>query len=280
MENSGAYFVGRAELLSWINSTLGLQYTKVEQTHNGAVACQIMDALHPGMVPLSKVKFNASTEYDMINNYKVLQNVFNKLNVSKSIDVNKLIKGKPLDNMEFMQWLKSHFDKVTAGQGVPEYDGPARRSHTKGGTAISARGGPIVASRPGNTKMNSPATRSASDRSSRTGGVRAPAPTAMPSGQTIAHQDDGALNDKIRELEKGLAEASQKESEVTQERDFYFSKLREIELLCQQEGMKEAWDVMQHVENILYAATEEEGTQARLSALDALNIAAAADGAV
>lgn len=25
------------------------------QTHNGAVACQVMDALHPGMVPLSKV---------------------------------------------------------------------------------------------------------------------------------------------------------------------------------------------------------------------------------
>jgi EB1-like C-terminal motif len=50
-----------------------------------------------------------------------------------------------------------------------------------------------------------------------------------------------------------------------QERDFYFSKLREIELLCQQEGVKEQWDVMQHVENILYAATEEEGTQARLT---------------
>jgi hypothetical protein len=48
-----------------------------------------------------------------------------------------------------------------------------------------------------------------------------------------------------------------------QERDFYFSKLREIELLCQQEGVKEQWSVMQHVENILYAATEEEGTQAR-----------------
>lgn len=64
-----------------------------------------------------------------------------------------------------------------------------------------------------------------------------------------------------------------------QERDFYFSKLREIELLCQQDGIKEAWDVMQHVENVLYAATEEEGTQARLSALDALNVATAVDGA-
>lgn len=100
------------------------------QTHNGAVACQIIDALHPNVVPMSKVlvrfelcskpgscmwpdrltfqlhtnhvagpccghillvvklglvqvKFNASTEYDMIQNYKVLQNVFNKLNLTK-----------------------------------------------------------------------------------------------------------------------------------------------------------------------------------------------------
>jgi EB1-like C-terminal motif len=60
--------------------------------------------------------------------------------------------------------------------------------------------------------------------------------------------------------------------ENLQERDFYFSKLREIELLCQQEGVKEQWDVMQHVENVLYAATEEEGTQARLAALEALGI--------
>ena len=65
-------------------------------------------------------------------------------------------------------------------------------------------------------RMTSPATRAASDRSSRTGGVRAPAPTAAPSGQTIASQDDGVLHDKVRDLEKGLAEASQKESEVTQ----------------------------------------------------------------
>lgn len=115
----------------------------------------------------------------MINNYKVLQNVFNKLNISKvrlgaslqtgsvshfhclstvfplqSIDVNKLIKGKPLDNMEFIQWLKSHFDKVTAGQGVPDYNGPGRRSQTKGGPAAS-RGASSAPTRPANTKYES-----------------------------------------------------------------------------------------------------------------------------
>ena len=35
-------------------------------TRHSSIACQLMDALHPNVVPLKKVDFNARSEYDMV----------------------------------------------------------------------------------------------------------------------------------------------------------------------------------------------------------------------
>lgn len=256
MENSRAYFVGRAELLNWINSTLGLNLTKVEQTANGAVACQIIDAVHPGTINLSKVKFNASTEYDMMSNYKVLQSAFVKLEVDKAIDVNKLIKAKPLDNIEFMQWLKNYFDQQTGFQGVQNYDGPARRAGKGGSSQIKRQS--IVSAGSGKTASN------------RLPAMRAHDSPLRATESSQGGQENEAMRNRVQSLEEELAKMQQKDTEVSQERDFYFSKLREIELLCQAKGVKDKWEVMQAVEDILYATTEDEGTQAREAAVQQL----------
>lgn len=45
----------------------------------------------------------AKFEHEFVSNYKVLQQVFDKNLVQKHVDVEKLIKGKYQDNLEFTQ---------------------------------------------------------------------------------------------------------------------------------------------------------------------------------
>ena len=44
----------------------------------------------------------------------------------------KLIRGKYQDNLEFMQWLKAFFDANNGPEKAQEYDPVARRSRGKG----------------------------------------------------------------------------------------------------------------------------------------------------
>lgn len=46
--------------------------------------------------------------------------------LAQPVDVNKLVKGRPLDNMEFMQWLKFYFEGRLGCQNL-DYDPVGRR---------------------------------------------------------------------------------------------------------------------------------------------------------
>lgn len=122
-----AYFVGRVALLSWLNDLLALSYSKVEECANGAAYCQIIHSLHPTVVPLKRVDFTARAQYAMVANYKVLQAAFTKLSIDRHIDVEKLIRGKYQDNLEFLQWLKGYYSTTGPEGGVPGYDPVAAR---------------------------------------------------------------------------------------------------------------------------------------------------------
>ena len=66
----GAYFIGRGELLTWVNEVFKFGMTRVEECATGAPYCQFFDACHPGSIALHKVNFNARQSYEFVQNYK------------------------------------------------------------------------------------------------------------------------------------------------------------------------------------------------------------------
>lgn len=238
----GAYFVGRNEILAWINSTLHLNLSKVEEAASGAVHCQLMDSVHPGMVPMHKVNFDAKGEYEMIQNYKVLQDVFNKLKITKHIEVNKLIKGRPLDNLEFMQWMKRYCDSVSSG-AAGSYNPLERRETSKGGKDTQRKQAP--------KNQSSHASRKNEGNAS-----HAPSQRTVKSSASGAAQ---AYDEQITELKLFV-------DSLEKERDFYFAKLRDIEILCQSPAL-ENLSVKNAIQSILYSTEDSPSVLAEAQAM-------------
>ncbi|KAL4566532.1 hypothetical protein LXL04_030648 [Taraxacum kok-saghyz] len=231
-----AYFVGRNELLSWINARLQLSLSRIEEVASGAVQCQMLDMTYPGAVPMHKVNFDARTEYDMIQNYKVLQDVFNKLKIDKHIEVNRLVKGRPLDNLEFLQWLKRYCDSVNGGIMNENYNPLERRSKI---------------SKERNVKASLKNSKSLQTNNSQNHGSGLNGTKQKP--VTLVGSDS---SEEIRALSNEITELKVSVDLLEKERDYYFAKLRDIEILCQGPELENIPMVMA-VKKVLYAADEE-----------------------
>jgi hypothetical protein len=53
--------------------------------------------------------------------------------------VNRIIKARPLDNLEFAQWMKHYYDTATGGVGVAAYNAEERREVAKGAGAAAVK---------------------------------------------------------------------------------------------------------------------------------------------
>ena len=124
----GAFFKGRAECLSWANQTLDINLSKVEECANGAVYCQLLDSVHYHKVRMNRIDWTAKQEYAMEKNYKILQEAFNTCGIQKHVEVQKLVRAKPQDNLEFLQWIM-HYHEVNGGSH-PDYNARERREST------------------------------------------------------------------------------------------------------------------------------------------------------
>lgn len=144
----GAFFVGRKEIIDWINGNLDLNIQRIEgifcceykfplithpttvDTASGAIACELLDIMYPGSVPMHKVNWSANKDFEYIANYKILQTAFAKNSIDKYVDVDRLISGRYMDNLEFMQWFKRFYELKGASRG--QYDVIGSRSKGKG----------------------------------------------------------------------------------------------------------------------------------------------------
>lgn len=244
-----AYFVGRNEILQWINGRLQLNLSRIEEAASGALQCQMMDMTHPGVVPMHKVNFDAKTEYDMIQNYKVLQEVFNKLKISKHIEVNRLVKGRPLDNLEFLQWLKRYCDSVNGGIMNENYNPVERRS--KGGKDRNAKG----------LYKNSKLQTNNSHNPGCGDGIDLNKTSGPKLGRTSSVSSGANSSGEVQALSKEITDLKLSVDLLEKERDFYFAKLRDIEVLCQTPELDDL-PMSVAIKKILYAADAKESALA------------------
>ncbi|KAL9180672.1 LOW QUALITY PROTEIN: hypothetical protein ACHAXT_011125 [Thalassiosira profunda] len=300
----GAYFTSRNELLTFLNTLLDLNLSKIEQTASGAVACQLTEYIFPGSVPCpgSTGRPNPAT-------------------------MDKLIRGKYQDNLEFCQWLKAFFDQTApmmAG-GREGYDPVAVRAKGKGGKGCrdEQREASACARRPARERDVGPAGRGAerghradgNDRcfagaSRRAAGAPPPrraararrlppgsgssaaskenkanarppaqprskagAPTSAASAAKVAKLEEenralksetAALTTKYSELELASSEMEMNLNTIESERDFYFEKLRGIEVMLQvrneeaEAGSGDVNRVMDSIFKVMYATQDDD----------------------
>lgn len=96
---NNAYFASRSDILKWVNTTLKLELTNIEQLGSGSIYCHLLDAAYPAKVPLQKVKWSTQVEIDFIYNFKILQSCFEHLGIARNIDIQKLVRAKYQDNL-------------------------------------------------------------------------------------------------------------------------------------------------------------------------------------
>jgi RP/EB family microtubule-associated protein len=161
--------------------------------------------------------------------------IFTKHHIDRLIPIESLVKCKMQDNLEFLQFTKRYWDQYFPGH---EYDPVSRRKGQAGLASTSApapRAAPAARRAPAASNSAAPRTRT---------------PLAAGGG--------GAASAALREENNVLKETV---AGLERERDFYFSKLRDIELLIQQSievepELEKEDGLLAKIQTILYSTEE------------------------
>lgn len=249
--------LSRHDMLAWVNECLQSNFAKIEELCTGAAYCQFMDMLFPGSVQLKRVKFRTNLEHEYIQNFKILQASFKKMQVDKIVPIDKLVKGRFQDNFEFLQWFKKFFDANYRGN---EYDAlSARDGLPMGNGGPNAPKGQGLMKKPGIVPPASPSKTLNATATKPVGRARAmpkaaPVRTVAPA-RPAPNRNAGDLSGKIEDLTNQISEYKLTVEGLEKERDFYFGKLRDIEVMCQEHD-NESNPLIQKILDVLYATEE------------------------
>lgn len=181
----------------------------------GQIQRQYRIRLHTKLQDSTKYVFNLhhtalgrrAPPVPLVSNVDPLTDCFTKHGIDRTVPVESLVKCKMQDNLEFLQWSKRFWDQYFPGH---DYDAVARR---KGAGVPAAAAAPAAArSSTGTSTTRKPGTTPVNRVAPRAAGVSTATTAALK-----------AENEQLKEAIAGLEK----------ERDFYFSKLRDIELLLQ-----------------------------------------------
>ena len=192
------------------------------------------------------------------------------------IPVEKLVKGRFQDNFEFVQWFKKFFDANYDGkeydalavrEGVPIAAGEGKANH---GVAAAAKPKPVAVAAA--AKPAPPAVKATIQPTATYNKPAATKPVSTASSKTSIngshiqangttngnHAKESSVNVELQQQNLALlTEVNEMKTTLDgleKERDFYFGKLRDIEVLCQ-EYEAENLPAVKRILEILYATT-------------------------
>ncbi|CAL9729013.1 protein Bim1p [Monosporozyma unispora] len=287
----------RSELLAWLNDLLQLDFKRVEECGTGAAYCQIMDSIFLD-VPMHRVKFDVSQEYDYYPNYKILQSSFARHNIEKIVYVERLVKCRFQDNLEFLQWIKKYWmqhkdsnpydplqrrksmRQVSGGNGNINFNNRDATPNMGNSLNISRRRPMLGQNQSSNNNLNNNTNNSRtslsnnSSHSNSSTSVRSNYGNRRVSNEQMVTLQNDLTNarEKIASLNNEIDQYKDTTNILEREREFYFGKLRDIEILVQStqdlineglyknNGTDELTKFLNRVQQILYA-TEESYTE-------------------
>ncbi|CAL8468842.1 g8383 [Coccomyxa elongata] len=121
--------MGCAHDLAWASDVLGLELHRLDQLQSGAVYLLILDAFHANIIPLSKISLGARYEYEFVYNYRLLKSTFERLNIVKFVDRQRLL-SSPEPHEHLLSWFHQRYIDVSVRAS---YDPVKQRQNTQGG---------------------------------------------------------------------------------------------------------------------------------------------------